>query len=316
MYVLPKQARRYDPSRLCCRAAAIIVGLGAALANVPLHAGALERIKDTGHIKLGYLADARPFSFKNEKGAPDGYTVRLCERIAASIAEQLALPGLTADWIAVDADDRVHAIRKGEIDLLCTPTNVTPERREDVSFSIPVFASGNRAAVRADAPATLRDVLSRSSGKASWRGSPLETALGRARVGVVGDTPEQQWLGARRTELNLETQIVELSSYRKGMERLLAGKLDVMFGDRALMVSALAEMDANARRQVLILDRPFTDETAALPLQRGDDDFQRRVDRALSEVYSSAEFPPIYATWIGELDDQTRAFFTSNAIAR
>jgi len=301
MYVLPKQARRDDPSRLCCRAAAIIVGLGAALANVPLHAGALERIKDTGHIKLGYLADARPFSFKNEKGAPDGYTVRLCERIAASIAEQLALPGLTADWIAVDADDRVHAVRKGEIDLLCTPTNVTPERREDVSFSIPVFASGNRAAVRADAPATLRD------------GGGRRVAVVQLDMQCAALRPN----GNRLIQAPvLETQIVELSSYRKGMERLLAGKLDVMFGDRSLMVSALAEMDANARRQVLILDRPFTDETAALPLQRGDADFQRRVDRALSEVYSSAEFPPIYATWIGELDDQTRAFFTSNAIAR
>lgn len=316
MHVLPQRAYRDGRSQLCCRAAAMIVGLGAALANVPLHAGALERIKDTGHVRLGFLAEAPPFSFKNEKGAPDGYTVRLCERIAASIGKQLALPGLATDWIAVDADDRVRTIRKGEIDLLCTPTNVTHERRVEISFSIPVFASGNRAAVRTDASPALREVLSRSSGQSAWRGSPLESALGRARVGVVADTPARQWLAARRTALNLETQIVELSSYRKAVERLLAGELDVVFGDRAQMVIALAEMDANARRDVVILDRPFTHETAALPLQRNDDDFRLLVDRALSDVYSSAEFPRIYTTWAGGFDEQTRVFFAWSTLAR
>ena len=44
----------------------------AALAALPASAATLDRIRETGTIRLGYLADARPFSFRNEAGGADG----------------------------------------------------------------------------------------------------------------------------------------------------------------------------------------------------------------------------------------------------
>ena len=64
-------------------------------------AATLDRIKETGHIKLGYLPDARPFTFKNDAGAADGYGVGLCQEIVGRLKAQLALPELTADWVPV-----------------------------------------------------------------------------------------------------------------------------------------------------------------------------------------------------------------------
>ncbi|WP_410962430.1 hypothetical protein, partial [Salmonella sp. SAL4355] len=42
-------------------ALSVVLSLAFGAAN-PLGAQTLERIKESGHIKLGYLADARPFT--------------------------------------------------------------------------------------------------------------------------------------------------------------------------------------------------------------------------------------------------------------
>ena len=145
--------------RLASRAIAGFAVVGFALAAMPASAATLDRIKETGTIKLGYLTDARPFSFRNESGAAEGYAVALCQQVADQAKKELALPSLTVEWVPVTLENRLREVQQGGIDLLCTPTSVTLARRQDVAFSIPVFAGGNRAVVRADAPAALRDAL-------------------------------------------------------------------------------------------------------------------------------------------------------------
>ena len=43
--------------------------------------GTLDRIKDSGEIRLAYRADASPFSFELD-GKPGGYSVNLCLEVA------------------------------------------------------------------------------------------------------------------------------------------------------------------------------------------------------------------------------------------
>ena len=45
-----------------------------------------------GHIKLGYLADARPFTVRTGRGRPRVTRVALCQQIADQLKTQLALP--------------------------------------------------------------------------------------------------------------------------------------------------------------------------------------------------------------------------------
>ena len=40
-------------------------------------AGTLDRVRETLTIKLGYRADAKPHSYRNDKGEPAGYAVDL-----------------------------------------------------------------------------------------------------------------------------------------------------------------------------------------------------------------------------------------------
>jgi len=280
-------------------------------------ASPLERLKTTGRITFGYIADARPFSFKGESGAPDGYAVELCKRIGKSIEQQLALPGLTVAWKAIDVEDRISAVAKGDIDILCTPTSTTLATREQVSYSIPVLASGNRAAVRADAPTSLRRVLNESSGShAVWRGTPAETVLSKTTFAVMKGTSAEQWINERRAALPVDVRVVTIASLRNGLQRLLDNEATVLVGDRVAILGALGTMDANARRSITVLDRWFTHEPAALAVSRDDDDFRLLVDRALAQIHTSPDFSQLYTRWCGELDPETLAFFAWNTPTR
>jgi polar amino acid transport system substrate-binding protein len=188
-------------------------------------------------------------------------------------------------------------------------------RREHASFSLPVFAGGNRAAVRADAPAALRNVLSESRPtKPVWRGTPAATVLESTKFAVVGGTTGESWANERAKTLHVDAQIVRLPDYRVALRQLVEGDVDVVFGDRMVMLGALQALEPKTRSNVVILDRMFTHELAGLALEHGDDDFRVLVDRALSRTYTSPEFAALYAKWLGEFDERARTFFVWNTL--
>jgi len=298
--------------RATCNVAAVAAAIFVAL---PAGAATLDRIKDTGHIRFGFMRDAPPFSISTDGGAPDGYAVSLCKSVAETLKRDLALSGLTIDWVPLAANERLTAVHQGKVDLLCTPLSETLGRREHASFSIPVFAGGNRAAVRANAPAALRDVLSESRpAKPVWRGSPAVTVIESTKLAVVGGTSGETWLNQRAKTLQVNARIQRLPDYATALQQLVAGDVDVVFGDRLVMLGALQALDPKVRSNVVILDRMFTHEHAGLALERGDDDFRVLVDRALSRTYATPEFAALYAKWCGEFDERARTFFVWNTL--
>lgn len=302
------------PKRLAASvAAALSLVCIACAATTPAAAATLERIKERGHARFGYLVDARPFSFRNGEGVADGYAVALCRRIADRLKAQLSQPQLTVEWTPVEFDERLQDVARGNIDLLCAPVSATLSRREAAAFSLPIFPSGNRAVLRADAPTALRDALSETPNtKAVWRGSPAAKVLEKTAFAVVSGTSTQDWLAERAATLQINARVVPVPDYRTGLQQLLDRKVDVFFGDRTAVLGALP---VAARKDVIVLDRLFTHDPVALALARDDDDFRLLVDRTLSETYPSESFPTQYAKWFGEFDERTRLFFYWNTLA-
>jgi polar amino acid transport system substrate-binding protein len=293
----------------------VVAVLTAIFVAPPAGAATIDRIKDTGHIRFGFMRDAPPFSISADGGTPDGYAVSLCKSVAENLKRDLALPGLTIDWVPLAANERLTAISKDKIDLLCVPMSETLGRREHASFSLPVFAGGNRAAVRSDAPAALRNVLSESRPtKPVWRGTPAATVLESTKLAVVGGTSGETWVNARAKTLQGNAHVERLPDYATALRQLVTGDVDVVFGDRVVMLGALQALDQKTRSNVVILDRMFTHEHAGLALAYGDDDFRVLVDRALSRIYASPEFAALYAKWCGEFDERARTFFVWNTL--
>jgi ABC-type amino acid transport substrate-binding protein len=308
------QAQRIEPSHACLASRAItaLAVSCLALAAMPATAQTIDRVKAAGHINLGYLADARPFTARGAGGAPEGYAATLCQQVVDRIKTRTGSAQLTVQWVPVTIDNRLREVQQGNVDLLCTPTSVTLARRQEVSFSIPVFAGGNRAVLRADAPQALRDALSYSaSPHPVWRGSPAAKVIEKTKFAVVTGTTTATWLEGRRTFLQVDAAVVPVPDYRTGLQKLQAGEVDVFFGERSLVLGA---MDDAARKNLAVLDRLFTEEGGALALAKGDDDFRTLVDAALSDIYARSAFRDLYAQWFGAFDENARTFFEWNTL--
>jgi ABC-type amino acid transport substrate-binding protein len=271
-------------------------------------AATLDRIKETGHIKLGYAADALPFTEKTTTGSVDGYAAGLCLQVVERVKKQLGLPQLVVDWVPITLTNHVNEVKQGNVDLLCVPTSETAAKRKDVAYSKPVFPGGVRAVVRMDTATALRKALDENPNPGPvWRGSPAAKVLNKGTFAVVAGTTTERWLASKKATLQVNAKTVAVADYRTGIQQLLDRKADVFFGDRSLVLGVMNSDAAN--ENLVVIDRWFTREPLSLALARNDDDFRLLVDGALSDSYADAKFGELYSKWCGKYDDTTRTFF-------
>ena len=293
-------------------ATALTVSVLAPPAGAADPGGTLTRIRDTGKATFGYQPDAAPFSSKDASGNAAGYAVDLCKRIADALKAELKLGTLAVDWVPVAAQDRLATVRDGKVDLSCSANAVTLSARNEVDFSIPIFAGGVGALVRSDSSFRLRQVLEKGQQAGPfWRGSPAQI-LEQQTFSAVTGTSGASWVSTRLDQLQIAAKVVPVASYDAGVQRVLDRSSSVLFGDRAILLEAARRNPA--ARDLLVLDRRFTSEPLALTLRRNDDDLRVAVDRVLSRVFASDAFRGVYAKWFGTFDAQTADFFRMSAL--
>lgn len=288
--------------RLAVRAALFgsLLCIGAAASA----AGALDKIKESGKLTLGYSSDARPFSYA-DAGKPAGYGVELCSKVADALKADLKLGSLAVDFVALSRDEAFRAVEQGRADLLCGAVP-TLERRALVDFSIPIILSGTGVAIRSDAPLRLVQALSGVEPTAPiWRGS-TDQAPQRAVLAVVGGVPLEKALASKLKERRIVADVLSVKDVDTGLQALRAGTAHAFFSDRALLLDAAARQPAG---ELVVLDRIYRREIVALAMRRNDDDFRLAVDRALSRLYRSQEVNAIYAKHFGAPTAAASDFF-------
>jgi glutamate/aspartate transport system substrate-binding protein len=249
-----------------------------ALATAAQSSPTLERIKRAGVITLAYRDAAAPFSFKDRDGVR-GYTVELCERVAAAIQKQLGLATLRIDWVPVDAATRIDAVASGKADALCGTTTITLSRMKSIDFSVPIFVDGGNILVHAKAKlARLADFRGRKI--AVIPGTTTESALKQA-LDAVGAT----------------ATLVAVKDGTAGMAALTNGAVDGYAGDRVVLLGYRTASRDPAEYE--FIDRDFSVEPYALALPRNDADFRLAVNRALVELFRSGGIDPIFQRWLG-----------------
>ena len=105
-----------------------------ALSARQVFAQTLERIAETGEIRLGVRADAAPMSFVGADGAPAGYSVGVCNSVVDLLGQSLGNE-ITAIPIIVSAGDRFDAVAEGRVDMLCGAATIIDVARSSISPS-------------------------------------------------------------------------------------------------------------------------------------------------------------------------------------
>ncbi len=240
----------------------------------------LDRIKATGSITLGYRDDAAPFSARARGGQVRGYSVELCEKVAAAVGRTVGVPNVKVLWKAVDSETRISDVVAGKIDMECGTTTVTLSRMERVDFSVPIFVDGGSALVRAgrDAPKSV-------------------AALAGKRIGVMAATTTETALRKALSVAGVNATIVTVKDGTEGLKALLGGKVDAYASDRLLL--AKLRLDSAKADDLAFLDNDFSYEPYALVVPRDDAEFRLIVNRTLVGLYKSGEIDPIFIRWLG-----------------
>lgn len=240
----------------------------------------LARIKDTSTIKLGYRENSPPFSFVGDDKKAQGYSIDLCQRVADDIAKQLSIPKLTVQWVAVSAQSRFDALKKGDIDIECGNTTQTMSRRVDFDFSLMTFVDGASLLYRqGENPKSLADVKG-------------------LRIVVVSGTTTEKAMDQLAADEKLGIRLVKVKDHNEALAALQDKTATAYAADRTVLITtALLGGDGKVYS---LGDNQFTYEPYGLMMRR-DGDLRLAVDRSLAQLYRSGEIGPVMQKWFGAL---------------
>jgi polar amino acid transport system substrate-binding protein/glutamate/aspartate transport system substrate-binding protein len=244
------------------------------LLPLSLQAQTLERIKETGEIRLGYRTDAAPLSFENDAGQPQGYSPIVCYAVVEYLAEQLEMEKIDIQFVRVTTEERFDKIANDEIDLLCGAASITLERRKTVDFSLPTYVDGATVMLQNDAPNSLEE-------------------LAGQKIGVRGGTTTEAALRNTLADEGIAAEVVTFGTHADAMAAMEADEIAGYFADQSILMNLY--LQSADRSQYKIFDQILTLEQHGLALRRGDNDFRLAVDTALSEMYRNGSMEQAFS---------------------
>jgi len=258
------------------------------LSSPRLHAhdakGTLEKIAKTGELLMGYHTDSSPLSYENSEGEPSGYSVDLCRRIAAGVKAHLGNDELAVKFVPVSSDERISAVVRGKVDIVCGSTTITMSRQEQVDFTVPIFVTGGSVLSLAESGIQS---LSDLSGK---------------KVGVVKGTTTVEQLKNHLKQDLIDAKVVVVNDRDKGMDQLNQGKIDAYASDQIVLIGQVIESGSHKRYS--LADETFSYEPYGLVIRRNDADFRLVANRAITQIYRSGQHVKIFNRWIGRIGIQ------------
>jgi ABC-type amino acid transport substrate-binding protein len=212
--------------------------------------------------------------------SPQGYSVELCQRIAASVQRELGLAQLKTTWVELGLGERIESVRAGRIDIECGTTSWSFSRQQLVDFSLMTFIDG------ASLLATVDSGIKRI------------TDAGGKRISVIRGTTTERALVAALAKEKMMAELVRVDTREQGFAMLTEGRVDAFASDRFLLLNAFTSLRSN--KPLRLADEDFSVEPYALALPRDDARFRIAVNRALAEVFRSGEIAGIYDRWFGQ----------------
>jgi glutamate/aspartate transport system substrate-binding protein len=266
-------------------AAAVLAVLPPSTAQTQQLSGTLKKIKDTGTLVIGYRENSRPFSFVGTDGKPTGYSIELCQRIAAAVQQELGLQDLNIKYVPVTVENRIQAVVNKTVDIECGSTTITLSRQEQVDFTNPTFLDGGGLLVMA--------------------GSGINGIgdLGGKRVAVIPGTTTEPVLKAALQRGFLVASTVPVKDHNEGLAVLETGMADAYASDRTILIGL--GFGAKDPKKLALAEQMFSYEPYGLMLPRGDAAFRLTANRALARIYRSDQIGLIFGKWFGSLGRPT-----------
>jgi ABC-type amino acid transport substrate-binding protein len=238
--------------------------------------GTLQKIYETGVIRIGHRENSPPFAFLDAQRRPIGYSLDLCDVVVEQVGEHLH-QSLRVEYVPVSPTNRFDLVKSGAVDLECGSTTASSERRTTFDFSPAIFVTGTKLLVkRGSGIRSLRDL----------QGKTVVLTSGTVHADSVPRLAQRQ---------KVAIQFVFAPDHDASFKILAEGKADAFANDDIQLYGAIALR--NAASDYRVVGDFLTYADYALMFRRGDAEFAEVVNQAFERMAKSGETRAIYRRW-------------------
>ncbi|WP_435655595.1 ABC transporter substrate-binding protein [Brucella pituitosa] len=255
-------------SKLKSLIAIAAVAITASFSNVPAQADELEKLKETGEMRIAMSGQYPPFSFTNEKNEVVGFDAS----IGAEIADRM---GMKPKIVTTPFDGIIAGLLAKKYDAVVASMTITPEREKAVDFVGPYYHAGRTIVV-----------------KDSSSIQKLEELNGKT-VGVTMGDAHEKWAKAQgdltvRTYKGLPEMLIDLE----------AGRIDALVMDSIPVMIAVKETGQKVR----ILDTPNIEGgrvALGIAIRKNNPELKAAMQKTLDDMLADGGYEKISMLWIG-----------------
>ncbi|WP_322062080.1 ABC transporter substrate-binding protein [Paraburkholderia sp. J63] len=239
-----------------------------AVASNAAHADRLDDIKRAGVLRVAAFDSNPPFGFVDSK---DNQIVGLDVDYARAVAKQL---GVKLEIQPTNPANRIAFLKSGKVDLVFANFTITDDRKKEVDFSTPYFASGTQFIAK-------KGVLK----------SPDQ--LNSLRIGADKGTTNEQQVRAKFPSAT----IVAYDDTPFAFAALRTGNVQAITQDGPKLVALLARAPDKANYEI----SPFTisNDYEGVGVPKGETRLLDAVNGTLTHLEADGEAAQIYDRWFG-----------------
>jgi polar amino acid transport system substrate-binding protein len=232
------------------------------------HADRLDDIKKAGVLRVATFDSNAPFGFVDPKS---NQIVGLDVDYARAVAKEL---GVKLEIQPTNPANRIAFLKSGKVDLVFANFTITDERKKEVDFSIPYFASGTQFLAK-------KGVLT----------SPQQ--LNGLRVGADKGTTNEQQVRAQFPGAT----IVAYDDTPFAFAALRAGNVQAITQDGPKLVALLANVPDKQNYEI----PPFTisNDYEGVGVPKGETRLLDAVNGTLKSLEANGSAAKIYDQWFG-----------------
>ena len=227
----------------------------------------LEDLKAKGTFVMGFDEEYPPMGFVDENGEYVGFDIDLANAIGEKTGMQVEVKSLGFDAL-------IPALRSGQIDMIASGMDATPERQKQVSFTEPYFQDGYSVVVRKD--------NTNINGFDDLKGRTVGSQVGTKGVDLATEA------GATVKQYDANSQ---------GWMELQSGTCDAVVINTSV---ALYYMKEGGDKDLKIVgDAKKADAGIAMAVSKDKPELLEKVNKALADLKADGTYAKLYKKWFG-----------------
>jgi glutamate/aspartate transport system substrate-binding protein len=270
---------KYIMTKLAVGLAALCLALVSALSTASGEglSPTLQKIKDAGTITIGHRDSSVPFSYLDDNQKPIGFSLDLCGLVVAKIKARIGQSDLKVAYQAVNSSNRIPLVKNGTVDIECGSTANTIARQQEVAYSVIFYAP------------QFKWIALKSSGLKT-----TEDLKGKAVV-VTQGTNTAQFVARLNTEKGLGMKILQGKDHAESFLLVETGRAVAFMEDDILLAGLKA--NASSADNFVFLSDAYPSDPYGVMMAKGDGEFKKLVDDALTEAMKSGLYDKLYTKW-------------------